>query len=139
MVCHAFYPLLATNGVVINVASYMGGLSQVSQDLQTQFVNATSEDTVSELMDQFVERAQKGDHKEAGFSNTAYGMSKLAMIAVGRVHAKQLSHRKVGKFYIYIYLGLKKFHFESTIGDVFFHKPPFLAISQKLPYNFDQT
>ena len=80
---------------MINIASMCGKLKQVSSEHQKTLKSATNVETVSNLMNQFVQSALKGDHKDAGFSNSAYGMSKLGMIAVGRVHAKQLAHRKV--------------------------------------------
>ena len=80
MVCHSIYPLLSEEGVVINVASFVGGLKQVSSELQKQFAEAVTEDAVTELMNNFVQSAQTGDHKKLGFSNSAYGMSKLGMI-----------------------------------------------------------
>ena len=91
----ALLPLVPSGGVVVNVASGAGQLSQVSPQYQKQLSEADNIDTVTEVMNKFVAAAQKGEQKQAGFSNSAYGMSKLGMIAAGRVHAKQLAGRNV--------------------------------------------
>jgi carbonyl reductase 1 len=87
-VCDALFPLMAAGGRVVNVASGAGRLNQVSDDLQRQFSAASSIADVTALMAQFVTSSQEDTHKALGFSNSSYGMSKLGMIAAGRVHAR---------------------------------------------------
>ena len=95
LISEVLYPIVANDGCVINVASMCGKLNQVSDQYQKQLSEADNIDTVTEVMNKFVAAAQKGEQKQAGFSNSAYGMSKLGMIAAGRVHAKQLAGRNV--------------------------------------------
>merc|ERR1711936_460557 len=94
-VCETLFPLVATNGCVINVASSSGRLKQVSAEHQKTLLDAKDIDTISSLMQKFVDTAQNDQHKKAGFSNSAYGMSKLGMITSGRVHAKQMADRNI--------------------------------------------
>ncbi len=81
---------------MVNVASMGGKLGQVSKEHQKALSSdSCTVETVTQLMETFVETTQSGKHREAGFSNSAYGMSKLGVIAAGRVHARQLAHRNV--------------------------------------------
>ena len=108
---------------MINVASMCGRLSQVSQQFQNQLQHASSVDDVTDVMNKFVSAAQEGKQKEAGFSNSAYGMSKLGIIAAGRVHAEQLREKEVrlgklrGKEIIWRLLLFLKIGFVSTLID----------------------
>ena len=94
-VCDQLLPLVPTGGVVVNVASGGGRLGQVSSKYQKVLTDANDIATVTDVMNKFVSAAQEGKQKEAGFSNSAYGMSKLGMIAAGKVHAKQLREKNV--------------------------------------------
>jgi len=92
-VCDQLLPLIPNGGVVVNVASRAGVRSQVSDEYQKILTEAENIDDVTIIMNKFVAAAQEGKQKEAGFSNSAYGMSKLGMIAAGKVHSKQLKAR----------------------------------------------
>ena len=86
-------PLLkqAASPRVINVASAAGRLTILrSQDLVDKFTSNTL--TVSELstlMEQFVIDVQKGSHEQKGWPNTCYGMSKLGIIALTKILARE--------------------------------------------------
>ena len=95
LVCETIFPLLAPSGCVINVASGAGRLGQVSSELQTTFSGAANIDTITDAMQLFVKTAQTNEHTKHGFSNSAYGMSKLGMISSGVVHAKELAAKNV--------------------------------------------
>ena len=73
---------------LVNVASRAGRLGQVSKDLQTKFTadNLTIEE-LNALMDEFKSDVQAGVHKQKGWSNSNYGISKLGVIAATRVWA----------------------------------------------------
>ena len=73
----------------------MSRLGQVSQHYQKILWNAPNVETVSAVMDEFVQAAQHGKHQQAGFANNALATSKLGVHAVARVHAKQLYAKKV--------------------------------------------
>jgi carbonyl reductase 1/polyribonucleotide 5'-hydroxyl-kinase len=94
-VCEQLGPLIADGGRIINVASGSGKLGQVSAQLQELFKNVKTLDELSNLMNEFVTAAKQNKHQEAGFSNSAYGMSKLGMIVIGRILARDLASRGI--------------------------------------------
>lgn len=75
---------------LVNVASMAGRLSQVSQELQEK---VTDESLTIEQLNAFITKfhddVQGGVHRENGWSNTNYGMSKLGVIAATRIWARQ--------------------------------------------------
>lgn len=86
-------PLLrkGTDPRIVNVASMSGHLSQItSQDLKDKF---TSQDLtfpqLQQLVDKFERDVQNGNHREEGWGNSNYGMSKLAVIAATKIWARQ--------------------------------------------------
>ena len=66
----------------MNVSSFVSArtLNQCSPALQQRFrsEDITEEELVG-LMEQFVEKAKKGEHKDAGWPETAYGVSKTGL------------------------------------------------------------
>ena len=88
-----FLPLLkkSQSPRIINIASAAGRLSILqSQELVDTF---TSEmltiPELSELMEKFVADVQDGTHSEKGWPNTCYGVSKLGIIALTKILARQ--------------------------------------------------
>jgi carbonyl reductase 1 len=80
-----------SGGRIVNVCSQAGRLSQVSPELQSQFQDpAATRGSLSKLMDQFVEDVRAGRYKEAGWSSSMYGVSKLGEIALTYVYAREL-------------------------------------------------
>uniref|UniRef100_A0A671WT66 carbonyl reductase (NADPH) n=1 Tax=Sparus aurata TaxID=8175 RepID=A0A671WT66_SPAAU len=77
-----FLPLIKAGGRVVNVSSLGGStaLNKCSPALQERFrsEDITEEELVG-LMEQFVEKAKKGEHKDAGWPETAYGVSKTGL------------------------------------------------------------
>ena len=98
LVCEELFPILASPGCVINVASGLGSLGQVATELQKTFSETSNVDRITSNLKLFVEKAQKDEHKKHGFSSSAYGMSKLGMIASGKIHAKELASKNVSIF-----------------------------------------
>ncbi|KAF4683638.1 hypothetical protein FOZ60_008828 [Perkinsus olseni] len=89
-VTKAFYPLLSDHGRIVNVCSFVGRLSKVSEPLQKRFSdpNAT-EESIDNLVEEFLTGVKEGDYKKRGFSDSMYGMSKLALIALTKVLARE--------------------------------------------------
>jgi carbonyl reductase 1 len=88
----AMIPLLlqGSDPRIVNVASMAGRLSQVAPNLQTKF--SATDLTLPELnhlVDDFEAKVQDGTHKDFGYSNSNYGMSKLALIAATKVLARE--------------------------------------------------
>lgn len=74
---------------VVSVASMAGRLGQLSPELQSKF--SSQQLTMDELMDlvkDFAESVQDGTHKQKGWGNSNYGLSKLAVIAATKVWAR---------------------------------------------------
>lgn len=109
-VCEAFFPLLKAGARVVTVASSAGHVSVVpTEALRREFASADSTLTVqrlAQLMAQFVAdveeckssaNAPSADwpHVAKGWPNSAYGMSKLAQIALAKIHARELSGRGI--------------------------------------------
>ncbi|CAJ1398086.1 unnamed protein product [Effrenium voratum] len=75
---------------VVNVASLAGKLRQLCPELQAQFADpALDRGRLVSLVQSFVAAVQSGRHREMGFSNSNYGMSKLALIAYTRLLARE--------------------------------------------------
>lgn len=104
-VTRALLPLVRPGGRIVNVSSMVSKLSQVSSQLQKKFSDPrlTEEELVG-LMKRFVDDVFVGDHKDKGWSNTAYGMSKLGLTALTKVcvvsagpsyNVKQFSYSRI--------------------------------------------
>jgi carbonyl reductase 1 len=75
---------------IVNMASMAGRLSQVSDGLQQEFSSSSlTMDRLRQLMDTFEEDVQQGQHRARGWSNSNYGMSKLAVIAATKIWARE--------------------------------------------------
>jgi carbonyl reductase 1 len=75
---------------LVNVASMAGRLGQLSSSLQQKFASPSL--TMAELQDlvnSFEQSVAKGNHRKEGWSNSNYGMSKLAVIAATKIWARE--------------------------------------------------
>lgn len=82
---------------IVNVASMAGHLGQIrSEALREKFSddNLTKED-LGTLVDQFEASVKDGTHLEKGWGNSNYGLSKLALIAMTKVWAREEPNIKV--------------------------------------------
>uniref|UniRef100_A0A3B5B940 carbonyl reductase (NADPH) n=1 Tax=Stegastes partitus TaxID=144197 RepID=A0A3B5B940_9TELE len=85
------------SGRVVNVSSLLGNnnLNKCSPDLQQRFRSEDiTEDELAGLMQRFVDAAQKGKHKEDGWPETAYGVSKIGMTTLSMIQARRLSKER---------------------------------------------
>lgn len=79
---HSFWCPLCFLGRVVNVSSFVGSrtLNNCSQELQQRFrSDDITEDELAVLMQRFVDAAKKGEHKQDGWPDTAYGVSKTGL------------------------------------------------------------
>jgi carbonyl reductase 1 len=92
-VCQSFMPLLKKSASprIINVASAAGRLTILrSQNLVDTFTSdKLTIPQLSELMNQFVSEVEDGSHSKKGWPNTCYGVSKLGIIALTRILARE--------------------------------------------------
>ena len=88
----AFIPIMQPHGRIVNVSSSAGHLRIVQKHLQEKFSNPKlTEAELVTLMDQFVKDVADGKHKERGWPNTAYGVSKVGMTALTKIHAREVA------------------------------------------------
>ncbi|XP_042175738.1 carbonyl reductase [NADPH] 1 isoform X2 [Oncorhynchus tshawytscha] len=78
---------------IVNVASIVGYITlyMCSPDLQARLCSddITEEELVA-LMKRFVAEAKAGDHINKGWPNSVYGVSKIGLMALTRIHARRL-------------------------------------------------
>lgn len=90
----AMLPLLEKSeapGRIINIASSAGRLSILpSQERRDAFSSETLElDELQRYIRDFVKAAQAGNHRENGWPNTGYGVSKVGIIAMTKILARK--------------------------------------------------
>lgn len=100
-VCTELLPLMKPQGRVVNVSSMVSlrALKNCSPELQQKFRSDTiSEEELVGLMNKFVEDTRNGVHQREGWPNTAYGVTKIGVTVLSRIHARNLSaHRRGDK------------------------------------------
>ncbi|XP_019384448.1 PREDICTED: carbonyl reductase [NADPH] 1-like [Crocodylus porosus] len=96
-VCTELLPLIKPNGRVVNVSSMVAvsALAKCNQDLQQKFRSDTiTEEELVKLMTKFVEDTKNGVHEKEGWPNTAYGVSKIGVTVLSRIHARILNEKR---------------------------------------------
>lgn len=86
-------------GRVVNVSSFtsLTALKNCSPELQQKFRSETiSEEELVGLMNKFVEDTKNGIHQKAGWPSTAYGVTKIGVTVLSRIHARNLSAQRKG-------------------------------------------
>ncbi|XP_071393151.1 carbonyl reductase [NADPH] 1-like [Centroberyx affinis] len=94
-----FMPIIKAGGRVVNVSSFVGSrtLNGCSPALQERFRSEDlSEEELVGLMERFVEEAKKGEHKQGGWPDTAYGVSKTGLTTLSMILARRLSKERPG-------------------------------------------
>ncbi|KAM9365004.1 uncharacterized protein KZ484_011225 [Pholidichthys leucotaenia] len=92
-----FLPLIKAGGRVVNVSSMIGAsaLNKCSSELQRRFRSEDiTEDELVGLMQRFVDKAKKGEHKEDGWPEMAYGVSKAGLTTLSMIHARRVSKER---------------------------------------------
>ncbi|CAL4126104.1 unnamed protein product [Meganyctiphanes norvegica] len=94
--CKALFPLLRPHARVCNVSSMAGMLKYVNGDephateIKKKLVSDTlTEDELSNLMNQFVETANDGTHKQKGWGSSTYCTSKIGVSALSRIQQRE--------------------------------------------------
>lgn len=91
-VCNALFPLLKPHARVVNVSSRVGMLKTCkSEELRKKLTSQTA--TVNDVVDvikTFIQAAKDG--KNDHISTSAYGMSKVGLTAVTKVHQRQFNN-----------------------------------------------
>ncbi|XP_070566122.1 carbonyl reductase [NADPH] 1-like [Ptychodera flava] len=93
-VCDALFPLLRPHSRVVHVASRAGTitLGNMGKELVSKFRSSTLTQTeLISLMNQFVSDVKAGNRDANGWHNSAYGTSKLGVIALTAVQARAMA------------------------------------------------
>ncbi|XP_070566130.1 carbonyl reductase [NADPH] 1-like [Ptychodera flava] len=93
-VCDALFPLLRPHSRVVHVSSRGGTmtLEKMGKELVSKFRSSTLTRTeLIALMNQFVSDVKAGNHEAKGWCNTAYGTSKLGVIALTAVQVRAMA------------------------------------------------
>jgi len=98
-VIQSFLPLLEKSDYprIINIASAAGRLSILkSQKLVDKFTSDTlTIPQLTQLMQDFVKNVKDGTHTSNGWPNTCYGVSKVGIIALTKILARQYPQMKI--------------------------------------------
>jgi len=89
-------PIVKSSGRVVNVSSMTSAsnIKKCSPELQQLFRSTTiTEDQLSEKMNEFIKCAKEGTHQNAGYPNTAYGVSKIGVTVMTFIHARRLKEQ----------------------------------------------
>ena len=93
--CHQLFPLLRNGSRVVNVGSSSGVLERIQdQDLKSKFASSGSTLTYEELdnlMRDFMEAANAGDHVAKGWPDHTYAVSKIGLSALTRIQQQKFS------------------------------------------------
>ncbi|XP_074531533.1 carbonyl reductase [NADPH] 1 [Halichoeres trimaculatus] len=92
-----FLPLIKPGGRVVNVSSFVSvmSLKKCSPALQQRFRSEDiTEEELSGLMQRFVDEAKKDQHKQGGWPDTAYGVSKVGLTTLSMILARRLSKER---------------------------------------------
>ncbi|NP_001230935.1 carbonyl reductase 2 [Cricetulus griseus] len=96
-VCTELLPLIKPQGRVVNVSSMLSlrALKNCSPELQQKFRSDTiTEEELVGLMNKFVEDTKRGMHEKEGWPNSAYGVTKIGVTVLSRIHARELSQQR---------------------------------------------
>jgi len=94
--CNELYPLLNPHARVSNVSSMVSqfSLGKCSEALQKRFTDPEIKmEELTAIIKQFIETAQQGQHKAAGFSDSAYGMSKVGVTVMTIIQQREIDAR----------------------------------------------
>lgn len=93
-VCNALFPLLRPHARVSNVSSMasQSSISKCNADIKSKFKQPDiTMDQLKALIQQFIDTAQNDKHQEQGFSNSAYGMSKVGVTVMSFIQQRVLN------------------------------------------------
>ncbi|KAH9513988.1 NADH-cytochrome b5 reductase [Bulinus truncatus] len=87
------FPLLRPHARVVNLSTMMSqvALKQCSDQLKARFTDPKIPmEELTALINQFVKESQTGSHKEAGWPNFAYGVSKIGVTVMSMIQQREL-------------------------------------------------
>ncbi|XP_074644061.1 uncharacterized protein LOC141900899 [Tubulanus polymorphus] len=87
-VCNSLFPLLRPHARVVNVSSMVTrfALEKCSPQIRQRYNNLKTIPELEQFVNEFIELAQSNTHKEKGFPDSAYGISKMAVTKMTFIH-----------------------------------------------------
>eukprot|EP00058_Branchiostoma_floridae_P009643 XP_002595131.1 hypothetical protein BRAFLDRAFT_118599 [Branchiostoma floridae] len=92
-VSKALLPIIRPHGRVVNMSSQSSNkaIRNCSAELQARFRDrSTKEEELVMLMKKYIDMARVGKHKEHGYPNSAYAMSKIGVTSLTYVQAREM-------------------------------------------------
>eukprot|EP00057_Strongylocentrotus_purpuratus_P013025 XP_011667499.1 PREDICTED: carbonyl reductase [NADPH] 1 isoform X1 [Strongylocentrotus purpuratus] len=88
-----FLPIIRDGGRITHIASLVAPMTyyKMSEELQKRFKDVSTAAGVTDLMNEFVEATKIGDHVKKGWSDWAYGTSKLGVAALTKVQGENMT------------------------------------------------
>ncbi|CAL8110919.1 unnamed protein product [Orchesella dallaii] len=100
-VCEELFPLLRKHARVVHMSSYAGHLTRINGKepeagiIRSKLSSPTlTKNELAGLVKSFLSLAAEGKHFEAGWPNTAYGVSKVAVSALGRIQQREFDEKR---------------------------------------------
>jgi len=95
-VCQALMPLLKSHSRMVNVSSIVGlmAINKCSPDLQNKLRGCQTIDELNRYMAKFEEDTKKGIHKDQGWPETAYGVSKTGVSLLSAMQQRDIDADK---------------------------------------------
>ncbi|XP_046750965.1 carbonyl reductase [NADPH] 3-like [Diprion similis] len=86
-ICEALFPLLRPHSRVVQVSSSLGHLCKIKgAELKARLASPElTEKELTQMMRDFVDAAEKNTHREAGWPNSSYTVSKVGVSALSRI------------------------------------------------------
>jgi len=91
--CQVLFPLLRPHARVSNVSSFVSQMSlgKCSDAMKKRFTDPTIKmEELTSLIKEFISAAKDGSHQQKGFSNSAYGMSKVGVTVMSIIQQREL-------------------------------------------------
>jgi len=95
-ICDLLLPHIKSGGRVVNVSSLVTrtALKKVSPKVRDElWSDSITMERLDAVMKDFIAHAEAGDHEDYGYSNSAYGMSKLGFTVMSKIYAQRLKEQ----------------------------------------------
>lgn len=97
--CDILFPILRDGARVVNLSSVAGflpaikGKEPASGELRAKFASSDSTltyDELTQLMNNFIDAANNGNHRDLGWPNSTYVVSKVGLSALSRIQHREM-------------------------------------------------
>jgi len=94
--CDHLFPLLRPHARVVNMSSRAGLLKIIkSEEIRKKYLDSNlTIETITTILNQFIDATKEDKHQSLGFPNSAYGMSKVSLTAASFVQQRILQADK---------------------------------------------